>query len=59
MKVRELMTAQPTTVQPDATLGEVATLMKQQDCGSIPVVEAGRVRERRGHRRCDRRHSHR
>jgi len=41
MKVRELMTAQPTTVQPDATLGEVATLMKQQDCGSIPVVEAG------------------
>jgi CBS domain-containing protein len=43
MKVREVMTAQPTTVQPDATLGEVATLMKQQDCGSIPVVEAGRL----------------
>ena len=43
MKVRELMTPQPTTVQPDATLGEVATLMKQQDCGSIPVVEAGRL----------------
>jgi CBS domain-containing protein len=43
MKVRELMTKQPTTVGPDATLGEVATLMKQEDCGSIPVVEAGRL----------------
>ena len=43
MKVRELMTKQPTTVAPDATLGEVATLMKQEDCGSIPVVEGGRL----------------
>jgi CBS domain-containing protein len=43
MKIRELMTKQPTTVQPDATLGEVATLMKQEDCGSIPVVEDGRL----------------
>ena len=37
MKVRELMTKQPTTVEPDTTLGEVAVLMKQEDCGSIPV----------------------
>ena len=43
MKVRELMTKQPTTVGPDATLGEIATLMKQDDCGSIPVVEGGRL----------------
>jgi CBS domain-containing protein len=43
MKVRELMTKQPATVKPDATLGEVATLMKQEDCGSIPVVEGGRL----------------
>jgi CBS domain-containing protein len=43
MKVRELMTKQPTTIEPDATLGEVATLMKQQDCGSLPVVEGGRL----------------
>jgi len=43
MKVSELMTKQPTTVEPDATLGEVATLMKQEDCGSIPVVQAGRL----------------
>jgi CBS domain-containing protein len=43
MKVRELMTTEPTTVEPKATLGEVATLMKQQDCGSIPVVEGRRL----------------
>ena len=43
MKVRELMTKQPTSVEPSATLGEVATLMKQEDCGSIPVVEGGRL----------------
>ena len=43
MKVRELMTKQPTTVGPDATLGQVATLMKQEDCGSIPVVDGGRL----------------
>ena len=43
MNVRELMTTAPVTVQPDATLGEVAVLMKQEDCGSIPVVEDGRL----------------
>ena len=43
MKVRELMTTEPITVEPKATLGEVATLMKQQDCGSIPVVDGGRL----------------
>ena len=43
MKVRALMTTEPVTVAPGATLGEVATLMKQQDCGAIPVVEGGRL----------------
>jgi CBS domain-containing protein len=43
MKVRELMTTEPVTVEPDATLGKVAMLMKQEDCGSIPVVEDGRL----------------
>jgi CBS domain-containing protein len=43
MKVRALMTTEPVTVEPGATLGEVAMLMKQEDCGSIPVVEGGRL----------------
>jgi CBS domain-containing protein len=43
MKVRELMTGDPSSVESKATLGEVATLMKQEDCGSIPVVDGGRL----------------
>ena len=43
MKVKELMTAQPSTLAPDATLGEAATLMKQEDCGSIPIVQDSRL----------------
>ena len=43
MKVKELMTADPATLAPDATLGEAATLMKQEDCGSIPIVQDGRL----------------
>ncbi|MBI2773818.1 MAG: CBS domain-containing protein [Chloroflexi bacterium] len=41
MKVKELMTAEPASLGPDATLGEAATLMKQEDCGSIPIVRDG------------------
>jgi CBS domain-containing protein len=43
MKVSEIMTAQPATLAPTATLGEAATLMKQEDCGSLPIVEGGRL----------------
>jgi CBS domain-containing protein len=43
MKVRELMTGDPSSVESNATLGQVATLMKQEDCGSIPVVEGARL----------------
>jgi CBS domain-containing protein len=43
MKVSEIMTREPVSVGPDATLGEVATLMKQEDCGSLPVVEDARL----------------
>jgi CBS domain-containing protein len=43
MKISEIMTTKPVTVGPRATLGEVATLMRQEDCGSIPVVENGRL----------------
>lgn len=43
MKVKDIMTKDPASVAPEATLGEVATLMKQEDCGSIPVVQDGKL----------------
>jgi CBS domain-containing protein len=43
MKARELMTAQPACCTPDETVGEAARLMKEHDCGCIPVVEDGRL----------------
>lgn len=39
MKVRDIMTPDPACCTPDSTAREVATLMKEHDCGSIPVVE--------------------
>ena len=39
MKVREIMTANPACCTPDSTLQEVAQMMKQNDCGLIPVVD--------------------
>ena len=41
MKVKELMTPNPTVVKPEDTAAQAATLMKQEDCGAIPVVRDG------------------
>lgn len=38
MDIRSVMTANPATCTPDATLRQAAQLMKQHDCGQIPVV---------------------
>src|SRR2546425_5637989 len=38
MKVRDLMTAEPVSCRPEDVLAQAATLMRQEDCGSIPVV---------------------
>jgi CBS domain-containing protein len=38
MKVKDLMTSQPAVVRPEDMVSQAATLMKQQDCGAIPVV---------------------
>ncbi|HEV8670339.1 MAG TPA: CBS domain-containing protein [Candidatus Limnocylindria bacterium] len=38
MKVKDLMTLSPTVTRPEDTVAQVATLMKQEDCGAIPVV---------------------
>jgi len=43
MKVRDIMTPNPRTAEPDTTLEEIATLMKEEDVGAIPVMEDGRV----------------
>ncbi|CAN5132445.1 CBS domain-containing protein [soil metagenome] len=42
-KVSEIMTRDPSTLAPSSTLGEAATIMKQEDCGSVPIVEDGRL----------------
>jgi CBS domain-containing protein len=38
MDIRSVMTANPATCSPDATLRQVAQLMRDNDCGQIPVV---------------------
>jgi CBS domain-containing protein len=39
MKARELMTADPTCCTPEHTIQQAAQLMRDHDCGCIPVVE--------------------
>lgn len=39
MKVKQIMTPEPACCTPDNTVREAATLMRDHDCGSIPVVE--------------------
>jgi CBS domain-containing protein len=38
-KVRDIMTSEVETASPDTTLEEVATMMKTEDVGAVPVVE--------------------
>ncbi len=39
MKVRDLMTAHPVCAEPETTVEEIATLMKNEDIGCVPVVD--------------------
>ena len=43
MKARELMTAAPCCCSPDDSIQAVAQMMRDHDCGSVPVVDAGHV----------------
>ena len=43
MKITDVMTPNPKTVKPDDDLQAVATIMRDEDAGSVPVVEDGRV----------------
>ena len=42
-KVREIMSSSPRTVEPDTPVTEAAKLMKQEDVGSVPVVDGPRL----------------
>ena len=42
MKLRDVMTPNPSTLGPNATLQEAARLMRDEDTGVVPVVENGR-----------------
>jgi CBS domain-containing protein len=41
MKAREIMTTSPVCCSPDDSLEEVARVMRDSDCGAVPVVEDG------------------
>ena len=41
--VKDVMTPNPATVQADATVVEAARIMRDQDTGSVPVVENDRL----------------
>lgn len=43
MNVSELMTREPACSRPEDFCSQAAMLMRQEDCGSIPVVEDGRL----------------
>jgi CBS domain-containing protein len=40
MQVQKMMTSNPACVTPEATARDAARLMKERDCGCLPVVES-------------------
>ena len=43
MKVKDIMTAKPTTCSPGTNLAAAAALMLDADCGFLPVVDGGKL----------------
>src|SRR5215218_10766732 len=43
MHIRDVMTENVRTVRPDTTLPEVATIMRDEDIGAVPVAEGERL----------------
>ena len=41
--IREAMTSNPRTVEPDQPVAEAARIMRDEDAGVVPVVEGGRL----------------
>ena len=42
-QVRDVMTGNPTTCEPSATLVDAAKVIAREDIGSVPIVESGRL----------------
>ena len=42
-RIREIMTSNPSTIEPDNTVVDAARIMKQEDAGVVPVTENGRL----------------
>ena len=42
-RIREVMTANPSTIEADGFVVEAAKIMKQEDAGVVPVAENGRL----------------
>jgi CBS domain-containing protein len=45
MRVRDVMTPDPASCTPDSTARDAAILMRNNDCGSLPVVESDSSRK--------------
>jgi len=41
--IRDIMTSNPSTIEPDKNVVEAARIMKQEDAGVVPVTENGRL----------------
>ena len=48
MKISEIMTRNPRTVSPDASVSDAAQVMKEEDVGIVPIVERVGGAETRG-----------
>ena len=43
MKVKDIMTTNVSTAEPDTTLEEIATIMRDEDIGAVPVIEGSEL----------------
>jgi len=43
MKANEIMTSSPRVCSSDDSVGDVARLMRDCDCGAVPIIDDGRV----------------
>ncbi len=44
MRAQEIMTVDPACVTPDATIRDAVEIMKEHDCGAVPVIRAAKDR---------------